>query len=96
MDRATEEDIKELIRILHFALSMKRKEYAGQAEVTENHLKITKLTPDTEAPFLLEDLLFNLIALHAEKSEIESIHNSYSVKITETEPGKFLFGTKNL
>lgn len=96
MDRATEEDIKELIRILHFALSVKRKEYAGEAVMEGDAIKITKLYPDTDAPFLLEDLLFNLILIHAEKSEIESIHNSYSVKITETEPGKFLFGTKAL
>lgn len=96
MERSQEEDIRELIRILHLALSVKRREYAGEAEMQGNQLKITKLYPDTDAPFLLEDLLFNLIFLNSDKSDIESIHNSYSVKITETEPKRFLFGTKNL
>ena len=96
MDRGSEEDIKELCRILHLALSIKRKEYAGEAKVEDGKFEVTKLHPDTERQALITELLFSLITLHSEKSDIESIHNSYSVKIMETEPGRFVFGTKNL
>lgn len=97
MDRAAEEDLRELIRILHFGLSVRRKEYSGLLKIEDKKLVFERLDPDI--PFkdnYLLDLLFNLIVLNSDKSEIETVLNSYSVKITEYEPGRFLFGTKNL
>ena len=96
MERSAEEDIRELARILHFALSIKRKEYAGEAKVEDGKFEVTKLHPDTERKELITELLYNLVMLHADKSDIESIHNSYSVKIVETEPGHFVFGARAL